>query len=49
VSAARHPATQQIMQWFSYRHLPAGVPREVSERFTVFAGNCSASWATGRS
>lgn len=38
MSAARHPATQQIMQWFSYRHLPAGVPREVSERFTVFAG-----------
>ncbi len=28
--AGRHPATQQILRWFDYGHLPAGKPRTVS-------------------
>ncbi len=26
----RHPATQQILRWFDYGHLPEGNPRAVS-------------------
>ena len=26
----RHPATQQLLQWFTFDHLPAGGPRAAS-------------------
>jgi hypothetical protein len=35
---SRHPATQQIMRWFSYEHLPAGTPRHVSAMCAAMAG-----------
>ena len=35
---SRHPATQEIMQWFSYEHLPAGTPRHVSAMCAAMAG-----------
>lgn len=28
--AGRHPATQQVLRWFDYGHLPPGKPRTVS-------------------
>lgn len=33
----RHPATQQIMRWFAYDHLPAGAPRATSLACAVLA------------
>jgi hypothetical protein len=33
----RHPATQQILRWFDYTHLPEGGPRRVSSFFADFA------------
>jgi hypothetical protein len=32
----RHPATQQILRWFDFGHLPEGLPRSV-------AGDCFAA------
>ena len=29
-TANRHPSTQQIAQWFTYTHLPAGNARHLS-------------------
>jgi hypothetical protein len=29
-TTGRHPATRQIARWFDYRHLPAGLARNVS-------------------
>lgn len=29
----RHPATDQLLRWFSYQHLPIGRTREVSSEF----------------
>lgn len=28
----RHPATTQLLRWFEFDHLPAGIPRETSRR-----------------
>ena len=33
----RHPATRQIMQWFTYDHLPAGPIRDTSQSCAILA------------
>lgn len=33
----RHPATQQIMRWFAYDHLPAGPIRDTSHTVALLA------------
>ena len=33
----RHPATQAIMRWFDYDHLPAGLPRDISRLHALHA------------
>jgi hypothetical protein len=33
----RHPATQQIARWFSYDHLPEGLPRFISVDCSITA------------
>lgn len=34
----RHEATRQLIQWFSFDHLPTGSPREVSEQLSFTVG-----------
>lgn len=44
---ARHPATQQVMRWFSYEHLPAGRPRDISAMCAAMAGELLNSLSDG--
>lgn len=34
----RHEATRQLLQWFSFDHLPDGSPRGVSEQISFLVG-----------
>jgi hypothetical protein len=33
----RHPDTQEKMRWFTFEHLPMGMPREVSKMCATLA------------
>lgn len=33
----RHPATQQVMRWFAFEHLPAGPIRDTSQFCAILA------------
>lgn len=43
----RHPATQQLLQWFTFSHLPDGPPRAISAACGTLAENMVAELSDG--
>ncbi len=43
----RHPSTLQILRWFSYEHLPTGLPRRVSSAMARTARDIAAELEDG--
>lgn len=47
MTTQRHPATTQILRWFTYDHLPAGQPMRISAAISAVAEEITAALPDG--